>query len=133
MNTKRYTLSVFVGFVFVFLFEFMFHGNILKSTYESTAELWRPEEEMEHFLHWMTLCQLGFVAALAFIFTRHYEGKGIPEGVRFGLMLGVLIGIGQFAVYSYMPISMGLALAWFGGAVVEMVGLGIIFSLLYKH
>ena len=132
MNKSRFLLSVLIGFVFVFIFEFVFHGVLLGDMYEQTADIWRTEEEMQSFFHWALLSQLVFVVALAFIFTRNYEAKGIGEGARFGLMFGAFVGVLQFGMYPYLPIPFILAVLWCVGAVLEMVGLGVVFSLLYK-
>ena len=132
MNCKRFALSTIAGFIFAFAFEFLFHGKLLKPIYESTAHLWRTETEMQGYCGIAMGGLFLLVTALGYIFTRHYEGKGIGEGIRFGLMFGILLGVAQFSMYAYMPIPMTLALAWFGGALVEMVGVGIIFSLIYK-
>ena len=37
MNKQRYVISVFVVFVFVFLYEFLVHGFLLKDIYTQTA------------------------------------------------------------------------------------------------
>ncbi len=132
MNTKRFIFSALAGFIFIFAFEFIFHGMLLKPAYEQTASLWRSPEEMQNFFQWSLMTQILFAGMMAYIFTRNFEGKGIGEGVRFGLMFGILMGVAQFGMYAYMPIPMSLALAWAGGAVVEMTGLGIIFALIYK-
>ena len=78
MNLKRYALSSAFVFLFVFVFEFLFHGGLLKGIYQETAHLWRPEGE--HKMLFILMSQLGFAVMVSFIFTLHYEGKGI--GVR---------------------------------------------------
>lgn len=133
MNVPRYVGCAIAGFAFTFIFDFLFHGQFLMSTYEQTPELWRSQESMQEFFPVMMMCQFLFAAAFAYIFTLNYEGKGLGEGVRFGLPMGVLIGIGQFTTYAYMPISLNLALMWFGGAVIWVIGLGVIFASIYKQ
>ena len=133
MNKQRFNLCVLAGFIFIFAYEAVFHGMLLKPLYEQTANLWRSPEEMQNFMAIIIAVQLSITAVLAYIFTRNYEGKGIGEGIRFGLMIGLFSGIAQFGMYSYMPITMNLAISWFGGAIVEMIGLGIIFALIYKR
>lgn len=133
MNCKRYALSVVAGFIFVFIFEYMLHGNLLMGLYEQTSNLWRSPEEMEKYMPLMTLIQFLSVVVISFIFTRNYENKGIAEGARFGLLIGLLIGVGMIGSYAYMPIPMALALGWFIGTVIELTLLGVILSLTYKE
>lgn len=132
MNVKRYAVSTIVGFIFIFIFDFIFHGVLLLPLYETTVNLWRSPEEMQAYFPVAILAQFLISAAVVFIFTRNYEGKGIVEGVRFGLMLGALFGVGQFSMVAYMPISFSLAGLWLVGTLLQFVGLGVILSLTYK-
>lgn len=131
MNKQRYVISVLVTFVFVFLYDFLVHGFLLKDIYVQTKELWRPEEEYKMFV--MTMSQLGFSAVLAYIFTLNYEGKGIGEGIRFGLYIGMLLGVIEIGKYSYMPIPMVLMLSWVLAALLIGLGSGVVLSLVYKR
>ncbi|MCI5060309.1 MAG: hypothetical protein MRY79_04470 [Alphaproteobacteria bacterium] len=132
MNKQRFALSVIAGFVFIFAYEFLVHGILLLPTYETTPHLWRAPEEMGDYSIFMFAMQFLMSAVLCFIFTRNFEDKGIGEGARFGAMMGLLLGLAMFASYAWMPISIGLALGWLVTTFVEIVILGVIFSLLYK-
>jgi hypothetical protein len=46
MNIRRLLISIFSCFAFVFVYEFVFHGILLKSMYQATIEAWHPESEM---------------------------------------------------------------------------------------
>ncbi|MEE2986784.1 MAG: hypothetical protein VX667_03230 [Nitrospinota bacterium] len=132
MNIPRFALSIFSCFFFVFFFEWVFHGILLKDLYTSTAQLWRTEKEMSQYMPWAITTQLWFVLAFAWIFMRNYEGKAIPEGLRFGLYMGLFMASMQFGFYPYMPIPFSLAGAWVIGFVAEGLGLGVILALTYK-
>ena len=130
-NCKRWAACVVAVFAFVFLFEWVLHGNLLKTIYESTPELWRGHDE-----HQMWAYILGtavYALAICCIFTKNFEGKGIGEGLRFGLMMGVLVGSIQIATFCYMPISLTRMLAWVGAEVVKGLGAGVLLSLIYKN
>lgn len=132
MNIKKFVPTVIAGFVFVFLYEWLFHGNMLMGLYARTANLWRSVEDMQAHMPLMMAMQFTFVLILAFIFTRNYEGRGIGEGLRFGIYMGALMGFTAFSTYCFMPISFTLALAWLIGTFIEVLGLGVIFALTYK-
>lgn len=132
LNFKRLSAMVVAGFVFTFLYEAVVHGVLLKGVYEETMSLWRTPEEMQAFFPLTLVFQLLMVAFLALIFTRNYEDKGCAEGVRFGLLIGLYTGIGQAALYCYMPIPCTLAAAWFGATLVYCVIIGLIFAVVYK-
>ena len=131
MNKQRYLISVLVVFVFVALYDFLVHGFVLKGIYDQTKELWRPEKEYKMLV--MSLSELCFSAVIAYIFTLHYEGKGVGEGVRFGLYIGLLLGAIEIGKYSYMPIPMVLMLSWVLAALLTGLGSGVILSLVYKR
>lgn len=133
MNVKHFAISVIVGFIFVFLYDWLVHGVLLMETYNQTAQLWRPQAEMQQYMPVMLGVQIAIVVVLAWIFTRHYEGKGVGEGIRFGSYMGVLLGIAMAGFYAYMPIPAFLAGAWFAASLVEMIGLGVIFALCYRR
>lgn len=131
MNKQRYVISVLVTFVFVFLYDVLVHGFLLKDLYAQTAALWRPEEEYKMSV--MFISEFGFSAVLAYIFTLNYEGKGIGEGVRFGLCIGMLLGAIEIGKYSYMPIPMVLMLSWVLATLLIGLGAGVVLSLVYKR
>lgn len=131
MNKQRYVISVLATFVFVFLYDFLVHGFLLGDLYRQTAQLWRSEEEYK--MPVMLMSEFGFSAVLAYIFTLNYEGKGVGEGVRFGLWIGMLLGAIEIGKYSYMPVPIILMLSWVLAALLTGLGSGIVLSLVYKR
>lgn len=132
INIPRFALSAVVGFIFIFVTDFIIHGTILKDIYAQTPDLWRPEEDMMTYFPYMVAGQFLIAAITAFIFTRNYEGKGFQEGVRFGIMLGLLFSVMMSISYAWMPISTLLAVYWAASGLMQGLGLGIIFSLTYR-
>ena len=65
MSTKRLLLTALAVFVFIFAYEWVFHGILLKDTYGMTPSLWRPQTEMMQHFHWLVLGQ----AVIALMFT----------------------------------------------------------------
>ena len=130
VNIPRFLASAAAGFVFIFVSDFVIHGQILADTYAQTPDLWRPHDEM--IMEWMMGGQILLALITAFIFTRNYEGKGLKEGLRFGIMLGALFAVMMSFSYAWMPISLMLALSWAASGIVQGLGLGIIFALIYR-
>ena len=133
MNTKRYLIAALALSVFTIAFDFLLHGMLLQDAYKSTAALWRPEAEMQSYMGLMFLTQIVFASGFAFIFTRNYEGKGVGEGVRYGLYLGLLLAVIEIQKLCYMPIPLSLSLTWAISVVVWGLLAGIILSLVYKE
>jgi hypothetical protein len=122
---KRIILAVLAAFVAWSVMDFVIHGLILKSTYEATAQLWRPMAEMKLGILYLAV----LINALAFVWI--YAGfigeKGIASGVKYGLVYGLGTGFSMgFGTYSFMPIPIFLAFVWFIGTLVETLVAGII-------
>lgn len=130
INIIRFLAMVIVGYIFVFAFDYLVHHIMLMDIYTQTADLWRPEEEMSFPL--MIAYNVLLIIILGFIFTRNFEEKGVGEGLRFGAALGALMAVMNAAAYIWMPIPQELALGWAAAGLGQGIGLGIIFSLIYK-
>jgi len=130
INIPRFLACVIAGYAFLFGFDFLVHHILLMDLYTQTADLWRPEEDMNFSL--MIARNLLLIIIVGYIFTRNFEDKGLKEGLRFGLPMGLLLAIMMAASYVWMPVPMELALGWACSGLGMGLGLGIIFSLIYK-
>jgi hypothetical protein len=133
MNWKKMLITFGVVFVVGQVIMFIVHGVILDPTYQSLAELFRPKVEMDN-LWWVGMVTaLFFAFFFVYIFARGYEGKGVMEGVRFGLIIGGFWTIpsvyGQYMVYS-LPYS--LIIQWVLYDIVALVIMGILAAFIYK-
>jgi hypothetical protein len=132
MNVKRYFLASAVVFVFIFIFEWIFHGVILGNMYAQTSYLWRPKEEMSLFMPWMVMGQLLFAFVFTFIFLKGYENKGIAEGIRYGILIALLYVPSMLIEYSVIPYPFELIIVWIIGGFLELPLAGAILATLYK-
>ena len=132
MKLKQTTIASLVVFLFVFCFEAIFHGFMLKDLYIETASLWRPVEEMKAFFPLTTSIQLIFSIAAVLFYTNLVQEFSVKNSLSFGAFLGFLFGVSQFSLYAYMPIPLGLAAAWFAGILLESVLIGLIMGLILK-
>jgi len=130
INCLRFFFASIAVFIFVFAFEFVFHSKLLEGMYEATMNLWLPEAEMR----WPFLFASHFLFSIfvVWLFTRHYEAKGICEGTRYGLWIGLILGSLPIAAYSYMPIPLTMVIAWVIGEFLKGLGSGIVASLVYR-
>lgn len=128
----RLLVCAVVGFGFIFIYDYILHNKILMDVYAQTSDLWRTPEEMQSHYTFMLLVNFLIAFLTAAIYGKGHEGKGIAEGLRFGLLIGLFIGVMNAAAYTWLPISSGLAQAWFLGGLVKGLGLGILYSLIYK-
>ena len=130
--------TFWIGFVVVYVvmqaLGFLVHGLWLEQTYSSLAGVvFRPEAEMNSMMWMMFVSSLIYIFLFCYIFTKGYEGKGIGEGVRYGLLIGLFFSIpmalDQYVVY---PITQNLALIWLITGVINWTIGGALFSAIYK-
>ncbi len=128
---KQTILAVIAVFIAWSILDFLIHGVLLKSTYQDTANLWRPEDEMNMPL--MSIVTLGFSICFVIIYSYLIEPKSLSLGIKYGLILGIATGVSMgFGSYCYMPIPLSLAFSWFIGSLVEITLAGIIVGYMVK-
>lgn len=130
VNMKRFVIAGLAAFVFVFLYEFLVHGFLLQGIYEQTANLWRPETEMNMGL--MLLSQFLFALAVAFFYPIVGPDTGCKKAIPFGVGLGLVLATLQIGAYVYMPIPLTLSLSWALAMFLEAIGCAWIVSMVYK-
>ena len=129
MNKK-----VWVGwgaaFVTLAVLDAIVNMGLLTEDYKATAQLWRPEGEMKVWLFYVVYAIQTFFLSL--VFSKGYEGKGVAEGARYGLYMGLLLATPMaYGSYAAMPITYSLALKWFLFGTVEYIVVGIVLAMVY--
>jgi len=115
---KKTLLATVIVFIAWSILDFIIHGLILSSSYEATAHLWRPMEEMKNGLMYLVT----LIAAFAFvsIYVRYFKEKCSGYGLKYGLWWGLGFGVSMgYGSYSVMDIPYRMALTWFLGSLVE--------------
>lgn len=126
--------KVLIGFVVVYIamnvMDFLIHGVILASAYEATKNLWRPDMQSLMWVYYVISLVGSFF--FSFIFSKGYEGKGIAEGARYGVYIGIWMSIGMaYGTYGMIAIPYAMAMQWFLYGIVEYVICGIILALVF--
>ncbi|NBX73905.1 MAG: hypothetical protein EBZ69_06300 [Alphaproteobacteria bacterium] len=132
VNLPKFLVSVTGLFVFTVLFDHVVHGTLLLPLYESTSTLWRSATDVQSLSTLDYVFKLMLSVVITLLFTRHFEDKGIGEGIRFGIFTGLVYGVMKLSAYIHLPISLDLALGWGIGSLVYAILGGIILSMLYK-
>ena len=131
MNVKKLLLAALAVFVTFQVLDFVIHNLILSADYEASMQLWRPN--MMDLMWLMTISSALFSIAFVYVFAKGYSGKGILEGIRFGLIFGFIISvIGILNQYIVYPIPIELTIKWIVFGLIEFLVAGIVVSLVYK-
>ena len=126
--------KVLIGFIVVFItmevMSFIVDFLILGSTYQSLQPLWRPDMQSKLWIYQILMVVGAFF--FTFIFSKGYEGGGIPEGARYGLYIGIWMSIGMaYGTYAMIAIPYSLALQWFVYGIIQNVIYGILLALVF--
>lgn len=127
---KKLLLGWLAAFVVLSALDYLVHGVIMSSTYEAAKEVFRPDMDSKMWIYSLVSVITTFFFVL--IFSKGYEGKGIMEGVRYGLYAGVLVSTGYaYGSYASFALPYSLAMQWFVYGVAEYVIIGVVVALIY--
>ncbi len=127
---KKFILATIAIFIAWSILDMITHGMLLESLYKQTAQLWRPEAEMKMGLMYL----VSILNAVLFVWIYYVlVNKSFKNGVLFGLLMGLLNGIGMgYGSYTFMPIPYVLAFGWFLSSVVNGLVAGLLVGWIVK-
>ncbi len=135
MNWKKFWLAALLVYLGYAATTFFIHSVLLGAYYmrPDIAKAWRPEAEMNahSWVRFLTMAVFAFF--FTFIFAKGHERKGIMEGIRFGLYIGLFtFFVSSFEQFIIYPIPYALVWYWILAGLVQSVLMGIIAALVYK-
>ena len=127
--TKKFWMAFIAVFVAGSVLNWVVYEFVLGSAFSSLA-VWRADMLSLRWIYPVITLVGSFF--FTFIFSKGYEGKGIAEGIRYGLYIGIWLSIGMaYGTYAMVAVPYGLTLEWFLLGVVSYVVMGIVASLVY--
>ena len=133
MTNKTFWIGFVVVYVVMQVLGFLVHGVLLSDMYEGLASIFRPESEMMDMMWMMYVSGAVTVFMFCYIFTKGYEGKGVMEGVRYGVLVSFLMaGAWTIDPHVIFPLPANVASAWLLSGFVSMMIAGGIFAAIYK-
>ncbi len=131
MNIKRYLIAGIAVFATFQVCDMIIHGQILMKDYAALPSLWRPDMMPLMWIMWITGVILSFL--FVYVFVKGYEARGILEGVRYGLIIGLMMnGVGAFNQYVIYPVPLSLAIQWFVYGMIEFIIAGVVAAAIYR-
>jgi hypothetical protein len=134
MKLSRVALAAVAAWVLYLCLGFLVHGVLLKDTYMQYVGVMRPEAQANAILPIAFGCALVGFFAFAYAYAKGYEGgNGVQEGLRFGVLVGIMLcAFGSVWDYMMWPIGKRLLAAWLIDFVVEFAIYGMVVGLIYK-
>ncbi len=119
-------IAVYVAMVITMM---IIHMGLLNGIYHSEAvmKMMRPESDGTMWIYFVTGAIVSFFFTLIYI--KGYEGKGIAEGARYGLYVGLLMATPMaYNSYASYPMPYSLALQWFIYGTIQYIILGVVLA-----
>lgn len=133
MNVQRYVIGSIVVFVFLLVASWLFHSVIMSGWYDEASNLLRPGSEGGAYIIWMIIGFLLLAFGFCFIFTKGYENKGIAEGIRYGLYVGLAFSVSASLInFSVYPYPWKWVVGWIIGNPIILILGGIIAAAIYR-
>jgi hypothetical protein len=134
MNFPRVALAAVAAWVLYLGISFVVHSVLLRDTYMQYVQYMRPEAQASAIL------PIGFAFALvgffafSYTYAKGYEGgNGVQEGLRFGVLVGILLcAFGSIWDYMMWPIGARLLAAWLVDFIVEFAIYGMVVGSIYR-
>lgn len=133
MNYKRFVIASAVVFVAFQVMEFVANGVIMKEKdqYELLKSLWRPDMASRMWLMYLVGVLVPFL--FAYIFIKGREGKGIAEGIRYGIIIWLFVAIPiSLWFWAMFPVPFKISLWWMIFSLIEYIIAGILVAAVYK-
>lgn len=127
---KRSVFAFIAAFIVIFVFEYLWHGMLMKSAYMETPSLWRPDMEIGFPL--LLLGQAVIAFFFVGIYCRGFSGSGVAGGVRLGIMLAFLCIGGHLIQFAVQPLTTKILGMWIAGGLIEFAIVGAIVGAIYK-
>ncbi len=133
-NVKQFLLAIVAVFVVLQATDYLIHGVMLKSSYEASKELWRPDMESMMWIMQITGLVFSFFFVNIYIFfAKGHFREGIFSGFCYGFLIGILIyGGSVFNQYIVYNIDLAMVWQWVIFGIIQTILMGIVVSMIYK-
>ncbi|HZD54347.1 MAG TPA: hypothetical protein VE175_14960 [Woeseiaceae bacterium] len=133
MYNKTFWLGFVVIYVVMQILGYLTHNVLLAKHYALLVDVFRPRAEMREMIWMLYVSSAIYLYLFCQLFAVASRGKGVTEGVRFGLLLGLFLSV-PASINSYVvyPITPAIAAIWFMTGVISFMIAGAIFAAIYR-
>lgn len=131
-NHRRLATAIVAAYIADIVFNMFYHGHFMMPAYLETASMWRNMAEMKQYMAYCYLGHLILVSIAGIIFARGYDNKGLMEGFRFGLLIGLFMSSQIVVGFAYNPWPNYLFTGWIVGSLLEGIVIGLMLAMVYR-
>jgi hypothetical protein len=133
MNYSRLALAAAAAWLVDGLYGFLVYGNLLAAEFAQYPGVFRPIEAMNAKMPFLFAGLLISMLVAVFIYAKGYEGgAGLPEGARFGALIGLFMAAMALGNYAVFNIGGRLAASMAIAGLVEWTIVGAVIGLVYR-
>ena len=132
MNFKRLVIAIVVIYFVSYGIAMLYSEVIFADQFDEFNGLMRPGAQSGIYMIAMLAGYLVMTCLFCFIFTKGYENKGLAEGLRYGLLIGVLLAAVDWNYGISLPLSMGLVVLNTILSIIIWTVAGLILAAIYK-
>ena len=132
MNIKRLVIAIVVIYFVSYGIATLYSEVLFADQFAAFNALMRPGAQAGGYLAAMLAGYLVMTSLFCYIFTKGYENKGLAEGLRYGLLMGLLLASIEWNYGISLPLSMTLVILDTILSVFIWTVAGLILAAIYK-
>jgi hypothetical protein len=132
MNWKKLFLAFLAAFVFIFVFGFLWYGNLMHGIHNEVPALWRTEADFGSHFPWLILGHVVMAFFLTLLYARFVPGGGAGTGARLGIIVAFLYIGNNLVTFAVQPLTTKILGGWVVGNLLEFAIAGAIIGAIYK-
>jgi hypothetical protein len=132
MNWKKLFLAFLAAFVFIFVFGFLWYGNLMHGIHNEVPALWRTEADFGSHFPWLILGHVVMAFFLTLLYARFVPGGGVGTGARLGIIVAFLYIGNNLVTFAVQPLTTKILGGWVVGNLLEFAIGGAIIGAIYK-
>lgn len=126
---KKWIIPAVLALAFACVYEMYVLQHFLMGDIMATNHIWRDMSNgFTHEHYYAAGAGILMMFVLLKIFKVGYQGTGLGEGIRFGALVGLFVGLMLFGMQGALPISTEFASKLLVFPIVEFIGIGFIFA-----
>jgi len=132
MNPKKLFLAFLAAFVFIFVFGFLWYGNLMHGIHNEVPALWRTEADFGSHFPWLIFGHVVMAFFLTLLYARFVPGGGAGAGARLGIIVAFLYIGNNLVTFAVQPLTTKILGGWVVGNLLEFAIAGAIVGAIYK-